>query len=80
MALEIQVVGKYFIGHRLMESYFYLQATVKPAHAHAVTSIKQSPVFKKGHLFLVLSENFISSEPLLTGHLSYEATFSFSQR
>ena len=79
MALEIQVVGKYFVGHRLMESYFYLQATVKPAHAHAVTSIKQSPVLK-GHIFLVLSENFISSEPLLTGHLSYEAAFSFSQR
>jgi len=77
MALEIQVVGKYFVGHRLLKSYFHLQATVKPAHA--VTSIKQSPVLK-GHLFFVLSENFISKEPLLTGHLSYEATFSFSQR
>jgi hypothetical protein len=52
---------------------------VKPAHA--VTSIKQSPVFK-GHLFLSypVIENFIWIEPLLRGHLSYNATFSLSQR
>ena len=36
--------------------------TVKPAKV--VTSVKQPPVLK-GHLFLILSENFISIEPLL---------------
>ena len=41
--------------------------TVKPAHA--VTSIKQSPVLK-GHLFLVLSEIFKLIYPLLRSHLS----------
>ena len=65
---NIQVIS---LKHNI---YIY---TVKPAHV--VTSIKQSPVLK-GHLFLVLSENFIRIEPLLRGHLSYKATFSLSQR
>ena len=44
-----------------------IKYTVKPAHA--VTSIKQSPVLK-GHLFLILSQvNFLWIEPLLRGHL-----------
>ena len=50
--------------------------TVKPAHA--VTSIKQSFVLE-GHLFHVLSEHSMQIEHLLRGHLSYEATFSWSQ-
>jgi hypothetical protein len=42
---------------------------------HTVTSIKQSPAFKGP-----IKENIIWIEPLLGGHLSYKATFSFSQR
>ena len=40
-----------------------------------VTSIKQSPVFK-GHLSCPVIKEFISTEPLLRGHLYYKATFS----
>ena len=54
-----------------------LQYTVE--RVHAVTSIKQSPVLKC-HYILVLSENFISIEPLLRGHLSYNVTFFLSQQ
>jgi hypothetical protein len=53
------------------------QYTIKPAHE--VTSIKRSPVLK-GHFFSCpVMENFIWFEPLLRGHLTYEATFSSSQ-
>ena len=58
-------------------SSYIICYTVKPAHV--VTSIKQSPVLK-GHLFLVVIENLLWIEPLLRGHLSYEATISSSQR
>ena len=40
----------------LRKSIFLHKVTVKPAHV--ATSIKQSPVLK-GHLFLVVIENFI---------------------
>ena len=33
--------------------YYETAVTVKPAHVHVVTSIKQSPELK-GHLFLLL--------------------------
>ena len=46
--------------------------TVKPAHV--VTSIKQS------HFSCPVIENFIWIEPLLRGHLSYQAIFSLTQR
>ena len=50
--------------------------SVKPSHV--ATSIKQSPVLK-GQFFLVLSyKTFILIKPLLRGHLSYKATFSWS--
>ena len=42
--------------------------TVNPAHA--VTCIKRSPFPRP------VMEYFISIEPLLSGHLSYQATFS----
>ena len=51
-------------------------------HVHSQSCppyVKQSHVLK-GHLFLVLSGNFIWIEPHLTGHLSYKATFSLLQR
>ena len=51
--------------------------TVKPVHV--VTSIRQSPV-SKGHICSPVIENFIWIEPLLSGHLSYKATISWSQR
>ena len=50
--------------------YIYIH-TVKPAHV--VTSIKRS------HFSCPLIEHFIWIEPLLGGHLSYKATFSWSQ-
>jgi hypothetical protein len=43
---------------------FYANKTIIIKPAHAVTSIKQSLVLK-GHIFLVLSENFISFKPFL---------------
>jgi imidazoleglycerol phosphate synthase glutamine amidotransferase subunit HisH len=46
--------------------------TVKPANA--VTCIKRS------HVSCLVIENFIWIEPLLRGHLSYQAIFSLSQR
>jgi len=47
---------------------------------HAITSIKQSPVFK-GHLFnCPVIEDFIWIELLLRVRLSYKAMFSLSQK
>ena len=55
------------MGHNVQLEHIQNVHTVKPAHA--VTSIKQSPLIK-AHIFLVLSENLISIEPLLRGRLS----------
>jgi hypothetical protein len=57
----------YIMGHNVQLEHIQNVHTVKPAHA--VTSIKQSPLIK-AHIFLVLSENLISIEPLLRGRLS----------
>jgi len=46
--------------------------TVKPVHT--VTCVKRSP------FSCPVIENFIWIEPILRGHLSYKATFSFFQR
>jgi hypothetical protein len=55
----------------------WMQCTGKPAHA--VISIKQSPVLK-GHLFCPVEENFIWTEPVLRGHLFSKTEFSLAQR
>ena len=71
-------------GQYIMSIYPHTRKSVKLKSytvktAHAVTSIKQSPVLKS-HLFLVLSWiNVIWLESLLRGHLSYKATFSLSK-
>ena len=71
--LLCSIICLWFLFLLVLYNFFY----IKPAHA--VTSIKQPPVLK-GHLFLAVIENFIWSEPLLRGHLSYNVTFSLSQR
>jgi hypothetical protein len=42
---------------------------------HAITFIKQSPVFKRSPFSCPIIEHLIWIEPLLRGHLSYKATF-----
>ena len=56
---------------QVLYCYCIILYTVKPAQA--VTCIKRSPFN-----YPVIA-NFIWIEPILRGHLSYKATFSFSQ-
>ena len=68
--------------HNLLDFYIYIYIyiyTVRPVHA--VSSIKQSHVFK-GHILLSCHRTFIYThiEPLLRGNLSYKATLFLSER
>jgi hypothetical protein len=67
----------WFITIELISSYKVVPSTLQLSRHIHCTFIKQSSVLK-GHFFsCTVIENFIWTEPLLEGHLSYKATFFF---